>query len=77
MAGAMTYTLATTITTTGITGTIFNALHNPSTSSAVTVSVTPVRNAENTSVTVAIPAGETLDLKVKFAKPSANIVGFS
>lgn len=77
MAGAMTYTLATTIPTAGISGAIFNALHNPSTSTAVTVDVTPVRNAVGATFAVAIAAGDTLDLKVKYAKPSATIVGFS
>jgi hypothetical protein len=73
---SMTYTFGQTISTAGITG-MFNALHN-NTTSPIIVTVTPVRNEANTTVTVSVPAGGVLPLKVKHAKPnSTGIVGLS
>jgi hypothetical protein len=73
----MQYSYGKTITTAGITGQFFNALHNPSTSTGVTAVVTPFRNLTNEAITIAINAGDTLELKVKQVKPSGNIIGFS
>jgi hypothetical protein len=72
---SMTYTFAQQITTAGVTGPTFNALHNPATSGYATVVVTPARNQDNDAVTISIPAGHTIPLKVRQAKPSANIIG--
>jgi len=73
---SMTYTFAQQITTAGVTGPTFNALHNPASSAGyVTVVVTPARNQDGDTVTISIPAGHTIPLKVRQAKPSANIIG--
>lgn len=72
----MQYSFGKTITTAGITGEYFNALHN-STASSITAIITPFRNQKNNAITVRINAGETLEVKVSQVKPSDNIVGFS
>ena len=72
---SITYTFGQTITTAGVTGPTFNALHNPETSSTITAVVTPARNQDNDAITISIPAGGVLPLKVRQVKPSANIVG--
>lgn len=71
---SMTYTLGTTITSTGVTGPIFNALYNAS-GSAITGTATPVRNQANDSISIRINAGEILPIKVYQVKPSATIIG--
>lgn len=73
----MQYSFGKTITTAGITGEYFNALHNPSTSAFVTATITPFRNQINNGITVSIGPGQTLEVKVSQVKPSATIVGFS
>ena len=72
----MQYSFGKTITTAGITGEYFNALHN-STANFITASITPFRNQKNNAITVRINAGETLEVKVSQVKPSDNIIGFS
>lgn len=72
---SITYTFGQTITTAGVTGPTFNALHNPETSSTITAVVTPARNQDNDTITISIPAGGVLPLKVRQVKPSANIIG--
>ena len=72
---SITYTFGQTITTAGVTGPTFNALHNPATNSPITAVVTPARNQDNDTITISIPAGGVLPLKVRQVKPSANIVG--
>lgn len=73
----MQYSFGKTITTAGITGEYFNALHNPSTTAFVTAEITPFRNQRNNTVTVSIGAGQTLEVKVSQVKPSDTIIGFS
>lgn len=72
----MQYSFGKTITTAGITGEYFNALHNP-TASGITASITPFRNQKNNAINVRINAGETLEVKVSQVKPSDTIIGFS
>lgn len=72
----MQYSFGKTITTAGITGEYFNALHNP-TGSPITASITPFRNQRNSAITVRINGGETLEVKVSQVKPSDTIIGFS
>ena len=73
---SITYTSGQTITTAGVTGPTFNALHNPGTNSTpITAIVTPARNQDNDTITISIPAGGVLPLKVRQVKPSANIIG--
>ena len=72
----MQYSAGTSITSAGVTGPFFNALHNPD-STPVTAVVTPFRNQTNNAITIRINGGETLELKVKQVKPTANIIGFS
>ena len=72
----MQYSFGKTITTAGITGEYFNALHNP-TANFITASITPFRNQKNNAITVRINAGETLEVKVSQVKPSDTIIGFS
>ena len=74
---SITYTFGQTITTAGVTGPTFNALHNPGTNSTpITAIVTPARNQDNDVITISIPAGGVLPLKVRQVKPtSATIIG--
>jgi hypothetical protein len=72
----MQYSFGKTITTDGITGEYFNALHNP-TASPINVSITPYRNQKNNAITIRINAGETIEVKVSQVKPGSNIIGFS
>ena len=72
---SITYTSGKTITTAGVTGPIFNALHNPAISGVATATVTPARNQDNDAITISIPAGGVLPLKVRQVKPSATIIG--
>jgi len=73
----MQYSFGKTITTDGITGEYFNALHNPATTGFVTASITPYRNQKNNAITISIAAGQTIEVKVSQVKPSSNIIGFS
>ena len=77
---SMTYTFGKGIPLAGVTGEIYNALHN-NTTSAIAVTVTPVRNIDNDTVSLNIPPGGILPVKVRQVKPQTgsnnNIVGLS